>query len=490
VEVLILGITSAAVNAIGKRPVWYLLTLHWVSLAGSAIVITAVLSFLFVLPIQMRGHVDNPYIGIIVFLILPAMFFVGLALIPIGIYQEKRRLQKDLGSHESDRKAIIRRLAWFFGITTLANIIIGTQLTYRAVEHMETPQFCGQSCHSMSPEFAAYQNSPHSRVACVECHVVPGAAGWIASKKAGSRQLIETIFNTYQRPVPGAIESNRLVPASKTCENCHWPEKFGSAKLRVITNYAEDEKNTRTQTVLMMMVGGSKFAGIHGKHFGPGIQIRFAAADAQRQGIPWVEYQDNTTGTIQTFVSEGTQPDSYKSLHVYQMQCVDCHNRPTHTFELPERGMNTALALGELSSTLPFVKKKGVELLKTDYSSREEAADKLPAALADFYRQNYPDISNARSQDIQQAGQAILAIYNRNVFPELKVKWGTYPNDLGHTDFPGCFRCHDGLHIESSGATITQDCSACHELVATDEASPEILKTLGLEERISNLQKK
>jgi nitrate/TMAO reductase-like tetraheme cytochrome c subunit len=476
-------------DATNNRPVWYLLTLHWLSLAGTAIVTTAVLSFLFVLPLQMRGHVDNPYIGIIIFLILPVTFFVGLLLIPIGIYLGKRRLQKDLVPHEFDRKATLRRLAWFFGVTTLLNIIIGTQLTYRAVEHMETPQFCGQACHSMSPEFAAYQNSPHSRVACVECHVVPGAAGWIASKKAGTRQLIETIFNSYRRPIPGALESNRLVPATETCENCHWPEKFGSARLRVVIHYAEDEKNTRTQTVLMMMVGGSKFAGIHGKHFGPGIQIRFATADAQRQGIPWVEYRDNSTG-VHTFVSDGAKPDSYKNLPVYQMQCVDCHNRPTHTFELPEDGMDSALALGELSSTLPFIKKKGVELLKADYSSQKEAAEKLPMALTDFYRQNYPDLSDTRSQDIQQAAHSILAIYNRNVFPELKVTWGTYPNNLGHTDFPGCFRCHDGSHAEAGGATINQDCGACHELIAMDEASPEILKTLGLEERISKVQKK
>jgi hypothetical protein len=342
----------------------------------------------------------------------------------------------------------------------------------------------------MSPEFAAYQNSPHARVACVECHVVPGAAGWIASKSAGTRQLIETLFNSYRRPIPGALESNRLVPATETCENCHWPEKFGSARLRVVTNYAEDEKNTRTQTVLMMMVGGSKLAGIHGMHFSPGIQVRFKATDARRQNIPWVEYRNNNSGTIRTFVTEGTNPDSYNNLPVYEMQCVDCHNRPTHTFESPERGMNTALALGEFSSTLPFVKKKGVELLKAGYSSQKEAGEKLPAALADFYRQNYPELSNARSQDIQQAGQSILAIYNRNVFPELKVDWGTYQNNLGHTDFPGCFRCHDGSHTEASGATITQDCGACHELIATDEASPEILKTVGLEERISKVQKK
>lgn len=172
------------------------------------------------------------------------------------------------------------------------------------------------------------------------------------------------------------------------------------------------------------MVGGGKFAGIHGMHFGPGKQIRFAAADSKRQGIPWVEYRNNNTGTIRTFVSDGSKPDAYKNLPVYEMQCVDCHNRPTHTFESPERGLDSVLALGELSSSLPFIKKKGVELLKGPYLSQKEAAEKLPAALAEFYKQNYPGLATIRSQDIQQAAQSILGVYNRNVFPDLKVTWG------------------------------------------------------------------
>jgi hypothetical protein len=286
------------------------------------------------------------------------------------------------------------------------------------------------------------------------------------------------------------METNRLVPASETCENCHWSEKFGSLKLRVINSYAEDEKNTRTQTVLMMMVGGSKLGGIHGAHFGPGVRIRYAAADAKRQTIPWVEYQNTTTGKLQTFLSEGTTQDSVNNLPKYDMQCVDCHNRPTHTFESPSRGMDNALALGEIAVTLPYIKKKGVELLQTTYISNEEASQKLPATLVSFYQQSYSDVYAKQSQDVQGAAQAILSIYNRNVFPDLKVGWGTYPNNLGHTEFPGCFRCHDSAHTAKDGQIIMQDCTGCHEPLATDEASPEILKTLGLEERISKMQKK
>jgi hypothetical protein len=341
----------------------------------------------------------------------------------------------------------------------------------------------------MSPELAAFQNSPHSRLECVECHVAPGASGWVASKASGTRQLIETVFDTYQRPIPPALASNHLVPARETCENCHWPQKVAGVKLHIVSKYAEDESSTRTQTVLLMMVGGNKISGIHGAHLGPGVHIRFAAADAARQTIPWIEYRNTTTGDVQTFVTSDSTPDSIKALPTREMECVDCHNRPTHAFDLPQRAMDKALAHGELAVTLPYIKKEGVELLKADYRTRKEAADKLPGALASFYQQRYPDLYAQRTQDITEAGQAVLAIYNRNIFPDLKVTWGTYPNNLGHEDSPGCFRCHDGSHTATGGRTIAQDCNTCHEALAMDEATPEILKTLGIAERISKMQR-
>jgi nitrate/TMAO reductase-like tetraheme cytochrome c subunit len=472
-----------------NRPAWFVLTRNWLSLIGIALVTTAGISWLFTLPQQIRGHVDNPYIGIIVFLILPIVFFVGLALIPIGVYLSKRQIRKGLAD-EFDRRAALQRLAWFFGITTFANVLIGTQITYRAVKHMETPQFCGGTCHSMNPELAAYRNSPHSRVECVECHVAPGAGGWIRSKAAGIRQLAETMTNTYLRPIPSALESNRLVPARETCENCHWPHKFGGVRLRVFSKFAEDEANTRSETVLLMMIGGNKIQGIHGAHVGPGVHIRFAAADPKRQSIPWVEYRNFTTGNTRTFAISDSSPQSAKDLPIYEMQCVDCHNRPTHAFDLPERAMDNALALGEIPVTLPFIKKKGVEALKASYSTSKEATDKLPGALISFYQQNYPDLYAKRLPDINHTVETVLAIYNRNVFPDLKVTWGTYANNLGHSDFPGCFRCHDGSHTTADGRIITHDCSTCHEPLAMEEASPEILKTLGIAERISAAQKR
>jgi hypothetical protein len=476
-------------SATTNRPLWFLLTRHWLSLVGAGLVTTAAILWFFVLPQEIRGHAENPYAGILIFFALPLVFFLGLVLIPIGVYLSKRQLKKELAEPTFDRKTALKRIAWFFGAVTLLNVLIGTQVTYRAVEYMETPQFCGGTCHTMAPELASYQNSPHSRVECVECHVAPGAAGWISSKASGMRQLFETVLKTYPKPIPSALESNRLVPARETCENCHWPQDFNGSRLRVFSRYADDETNTRTETVLMLMVGGGRFTGIHGAHFGPGVHIRFATTDAERQNIPWIEYTNTTTGTAQTFFASDSTAESVASLSKYGMQCVDCHNRPTHTFDLPERAVDKALARGEIAVTLPYIKKKSVELLNVGYTTREEAGEKLPSALTSFYRQNYPDLYAKRAQDINQAGQVLLAIYNRNVFPELKVGWGTYPNNLGHTDFPGCFRCHDGSHTTAEGKTITQDCNTCHQLLATDEASPEILKTLGIADWISAVQK-
>jgi len=472
-----------------KTPGWFLLTRHWVSLLGVALILTAAISSLFVSTNEVRGHAGNPYSGILL-LLLPAVLLLGLALVPLGVYLSKREIRNDLLAQTFDRKAALRRVILFLGLTTFVNVLLGTQLTIRAVKHMETPQFCGATCHSMKPEFTAYQNSPHSRVECVECHVAPGAVGWIESKTNGMRQLMETLSNSATKPIPSALESDRLVPARETCENCHWPDKFNGVRLRVFPKYADDEGNTRSDTILLMMVGGNKMAGIHGAHLGPGIQIRYTAADRARQMIGSVEYRNAVTGESRTFTGPAPSGTSPEAGFNFEMQCVDCHNRPTHAFELPERAMDKSMAGGDIPVTLPFVKKKGLELLKAGYGSSEEAAAKIPGELTGFYQQNFPEIFARRAQDIGQAGKAVLAIYERNVFPDLKVTWGTYPNNLGHMDSPGCFRCHDGSHTSADGKTISQDCNACHQPLAMEETAPEILKTLGIADRISEAQRR
>ncbi len=467
-----------------KQPLIVLLTSHWITMAGVALVTLAGFSWLFVLPKNIRGNVSNPYIGLLVFIAIPAVFFAGLALIPIGIALGRRKAAAAV-SAAPDHRAAWRRAGIFFAIMTMANLVIGSQLSYRAVEHMETVQFCGQSCHVMQPEFTAHLLQPHQEVSCSSCHIAPGAEGWFKAKMNGTNQLFAVAFNTFPRPLESGLESNKLVSSADTCEQCHARERLIGPRLRIHSEFKDDATNTRMETVLMMLVGGGSFGGIHGAHMGPGVRIRYAAADKKRQTIPWVEYNNSATNITRAYLASGTKPDSVSSLPTFEMQCVDCHNRAAHSFELPEHAVDRAMARGQISAELPFVKKTAIELLKAAYVSQEEAAQKIPAGLNAFYQQKYGDIWAKRSNDIQLAGQALAAIYGSNVFPDLKVTWGTYPNNLGHMDAPGCFRCHDDSHATSENQatdkkTITQDCSTCHEMLATEETSPAILKTLGL----------
>jgi hypothetical protein len=452
------------------RPVLVLLTSHWLSMLGAALVTLAGFSWLFVLPLNIRGGgVSNPYIGLLVFIAIPIVFFAGLVLIPIGIALAKRKVTANLNEIE-DRRTAWRRAGIFFGVMTVANVVIASQLSYRAVEQMDTVQFCGQTCHVMKPEFTANAAMPpHQAVACAECHIAPGATGWLKAKMNGTSQLMAVVFNNYPRPIEAAMEDNKLVSSAETCDQCHERDNPIGPRLRVITSYKDDQANTRTQTVLLMHI-----TTIHAAHLGPGTRIRYSAADKKRQTIPWVEYRNSQNGTSQIYLASGSTADSVRSLPVFEMQCVDCHNRASHAFELPGRAVNQAMAAGQIAASLPFVKKESVELLKSS------SAEQIPAALSAFYSQNYADVAAKHGAEIQTAGTALAAIYERNVFSDLKVTWGTYPNNLGHTDDPGCFRCHDEAHLTADKKTISQDCSLCHLPVAMDEASPDILKTLEL----------
>ena len=458
------------------------LSSNWISLLGVILVTSATVFWLFLLPTTLKGEAASPYIGILVFMVLPAPFFAGLVLIPLGIWWKRR----------ADRRANLtpigfsplrwsnpelRKLAYFVILTTAVNILVASQISYGAVNYMDSVTFCGQTCHTvMQPEYTAYQQSPHSRVECVKCHIGPGASWFVRSKLSGVGQVFAVTFHTYPRPIPTPVHNLR--PARETCETCHWPQKYGEDRLRVFDKYADDATNTLTKTVLLMKIGGGNHGiGIHGTHLGPGVHIRYGHSDEARQNIPWVEYDNQGAKTV--YVAKDAKPDG-AGRTMREMDCMDCHNRPSHSFELPERGLDRAMGSGDVSPSLPFAKRKALEVLRVNYSSREEAASRIPAAFAAFYQQNYPEIWASRRTEVAASAKGVLAIYDRNIFPEMNVSWGKYPINVGHTDSPGCFRCHDGAHDAKGGQAITQDCNACHNLLSMDEANPKILTDLGI----------
>jgi hypothetical protein len=466
------------------EPVIYLSN-NWISMLGVLTVTASVVLWIFLLPTLMHGETGNPYTGILTFMLLPGTFIGGLVIIPVGIWLRFRR-ERQRGSYPHDFPPLdfhnvkLRRLVIFVCAATVVNIMIASQLSYSAVSYMDSVTFCGQTCHTvMEPEFAAYQNSPHARVECTKCHIGPGASWFVKSKLSGVGQVFAVTLNTYERPIPTPVE--KLRPARETCEACHWPQKFGEDRLRIVTKFADDEANARTKTVLLMRIGGGSRGGpgIHGMHLGPGVVIRYAHSDRKRQTIPWVEYDDGK-GKKKAYAAADFKPETLKDLPVRVMDCVDCHNRPTHTYEIPERAVDNAMKSGAISPALPFAKKQGVEILRRIYSSKDEAARQIPALLGDFYQKNYPALYGQKKGEIDRAARELLAIYGRNVFPAMKVNWGGYPNNIGHTDFPGCFRCHDDAHSSADGSKVSQDCNACHQVLAMDEAEPKILTDLGL----------
>ena len=455
-----------------------------ISLAGGAITSASGVTMIGYWLVEIFGRPnDNPYLGIIFFLLLPAVFIAGLLLIPVGLFARRRKLQK-AGQIPAEfpkidlNDRIFRHGLDIVFLATIVNLLVVAMASYRGASYMDSPQFCGQSCHVMHPEYTAYKISAHSHVACVECHIGSGASSYFAAKVNGTKQLLEVSFDRYPTPIPSPVESLR--PARYICEGCHTPARFVGEKLLVKSTFADDEKNTETQTVLVLHLGGldglSHLTGIHGVHLG---HIEYIATDPTRTTIPWVQKR-NADGSETVFAASatgGATPQGERRL----MDCIDCHNRAAHTFLTPEDALNRAMAEGGVSPDLPWVHKEGLELLKATYASEAEARAKIPEQLAEFYRTQHPEVLPAKAALVKSAGEQLANLYSQNVFPFMKVTWGTHPNHIGHMSYPGCFRCHDGDHAAKDGASIPQDCATCHNLLAVDEAKPKVLADLGIQ---------
>ena len=466
-----------------------------ISLAGGAITTASGVTMIAYWLVELFGRFnDNPYLGIIFFLLLPALFIAGLVLIPIGMWLRRRKLQKagliPLEFPQVDfNDKIFRHGVDIVLVATIVNLLVVSMASYRGAAYMDSPQFCGQSCHVMHPEFTAYKIAAHSHVACVDCHIGSGAQAYLSAKVNGTKQLIEVSLHPlapiaprfvpdYPTPIPSPVQNLR--PARVICEGCHTPARFVGEKLLVKSSFADDEKNTETQTVVVLHLGGldglSHLTGIHGVHLG---HIEYVATDPTRTSIPWVQKRnDDGTETVFTSLPAGSGiPQGERRV----MDCIDCHNRAAHPFVTAEEALNRAMADGPVSPELPWVHKEGLELLQANYSSEAEARAKIPQQLEAFYRTQHPEVLAAKADLVKRAGDGLVTIYSQNVFPFMKVTWGTHPNHIGHMSYPGCFRCHDSEHTAKDGTAIPQDCSVCHNLLAVDEAKPKVLSDLGIQ---------
>jgi hypothetical protein len=276
--------------------------------------------------------------------------------------------------------------------------------------------------------------------------------------------VIAVARHNYSRPIVAAPD--QLVAAVETCEQCHWPNEFHGDKIRQVYEYADDEKNTESLTTLQLHVGGGDVrrglgTGIHW-HMNLANAIEYVATDAARQTIPYIRVTDGQ-GAVREYIADGAKIEDFAGRPRRRMECVDCHNRPSHAIAAtPERAVNEAMTRGEIPKTLPFVHREAVRMLKASYPSAEAGVREISRGLRNFYQSGQAQGSAAQPADVDKAVAAVGAIYSRSVFPDMNVTFGTYANNIGHIDSPGCFRCHDDNHKSKDGRKIGQDCDTCH----------------------------
>jgi nitrate/TMAO reductase-like tetraheme cytochrome c subunit len=441
---------------------------HPVSLAGIVLTTASAVGFIALLAALLFGLFNNPYAALVVFIALPALFLLGLLLIPFGMWLEHRRLIRHPDAARDWfvidlRLPATRRLAVVVVALTALNAVIVLLAGYGALHSMESPAFCGQACHTpMHPQFTAWQSAPHSQVACVQCHIGEGGRAFVKYKLNGMRQLYHVVTGHYPRPIPGVAD---MRPAQEVCGACHWSGKGFGDVVRIKREYAGDEANTETMTVLRMLLGGPGRPAPGGRaihwHADPRVRIEFIFTDGERQTIPFVKYTD-ARGNVREYAAQGTTPEQLAKGTWRTMDCIDCHNAVAHRITpTPEQAVDAALAAGRIDRTLPFIRREGVRLLSSNHATSDEAA----RAIGDELRTFYASRGGADDAQVTGAVAALQAIQRRNVFPTMKVTFGTYPDNNGHTTSSGCFRCHDGSLTAKDGSTINADCEYCHEQI-------------------------
>ena len=451
------------------------------SLVGTALAVASLVLMACLFAMEQFGFEGGPYIGILTYLILPMFFVAGLLLIPIGALLHRRKLRRMHGDESIEampvfdlNKPATQRWVLVFVGATMLNIVILASATFKGVHYMETTEFCGMACHTvMQPEHTAHQRSPHSRVACAECHIGPGADWFVKSKLDGAWQLVAVAFDLYPTPIPTPL--HELRPARDTCEQCHWPTKHIGDKLRVIKHYKEDEANTELTTALVMRVGGVEGTGGTGIHWhvDPEVSIRYRS-DETREEIYEVE-MTRADGTVVTY-ADRKAPEEEGMWRT--MDCVDCHNRPSHIYRSAHVEVDRVINEGLVDRSLPYVKREGVRIIDQQFPSHEAAREGIIEQLQAYYAENYPEVADEKADAILSAGEALAGAYGVNVFPQMEVWWDTYPNHIGHEQSDGCTRCHNRKMRTEDRENIRNDCDLCHLVLADEEESPDLVTML------------
>ena len=352
-------------------------------------------------------------------------------------------------------------LAFSLAVIGIVVFVVGVTVW----EYTNSTQFCGTTCHTMPPEFAAYERSPHARVACVDCHLGEESTLQSIPRKAKEiRHVYYALTQDYEVPI--FIKSLR--PARDTCEECHSPEKSANDSFVKRARYLSDQDNTPRYTYLNLKTGGgAKREGLgKGIHWHIVNEVDYLANDPLKQDIPYIKVV-NDDGTVTEYydLESNITPEQVaaRSEELRRMDCIDCHNRVSHLFSSPDEAIDDAMSRRLIDDTLPFIKTMGVQAISGHTGSREEALASI-ARIEDWYKENYPDVYAQKQASVKQAVTELQNVFDAMYFPDMGVGYSVHPNNIGHKDFPGCFRCHDGKHTSAQGETIRLECNICHSI--------------------------
>ena len=462
------------------------LAYNWISGIGIIVAIVTAVLMTFLYIVGIFAKVTNPYLGIFLYMALPPLLIGGLILVPLGMLKTWYKFKKTgVASYPAWpyfdlNKKSHRNAALLFFVGSVFFLIITAVGGYEAFHYSESVNFCGTTCHDvMKPEYVAYQNSPHARVACVSCHVGPGADWYAKSKMSGLYQVYAVMADKYPRPIATPIANLR--PARETCEQCHWPEKFFGAKQKSFNHYMYDEDNSFWPIEMLIKVGGGNpesglTSGIHWHTFIAN-KIEYIARDDRHQEIPWVRATNLKTGhqTIYQDVDDPLTEEEVAAAEPRIFDCMDCHNRPSHIYNSPDHAVDEALFTQKIDATLPEIKRIAVEAMAEEYATEEEARHGIASYIKEFYNEEYPEVYKDNQEKVNEAILAVQDKYGQNIFPEMKVKWSEYPDNLGHFNNPGCMRCHEGNLQSKGGSAITRDCNSCHTILAQGSGDRQMM---------------
>jgi hypothetical protein len=447
---------------------------YWLTALGGALMVAGFAVFVMLLVIDLASDVENPYRSIVGFIGAPIIGIAGLLVFLLSIWVQVRRAHRRgevvrfrFNIQPSDPRYM--RSFWVFLGLTSVFVLVFAFAGFKGYETTDSSEFCGASCHVMEPVRVAYEHSPHARVPCVECHIGPGAGFWVQAKIDGIRQVVAVARDSFPRPIPTPIEDLR--PARETCDTCHWPEQFYGEKLITRSYYRTDEQNTPWTVGLRMKIGGGNpqtgaLEGIHW-HMSTDNVVEYIALDDERTEIPWFRVT-NSSGTVRTYADPNAvypDPDD-PDTEIRVFDCMDCHNRPSHSFTPPAISMNLALSTGRISKDLPFIRKLGVDLLNAEYATTADAVVGISAGIDNYYLENYATEFGAMAEDIEAAKAELISIYESSFFPDMNTDYRSRSSNLSHFVSEGCFRCHGNEQIDSTGFGLSADCESCHVIVA------------------------